>query len=117
MRIVDPSDYIMDGELHALSDGFGYAGYIIDEPVEFSNDDPVFLKYTSSLIGKYNYYRNEHGHKPIPSFRWDTPFGNSLDDVHFIYRPAYNDELHQPATLGIKFKRYENDGLDDANSR
>jgi hypothetical protein len=101
-------DYIYDGELHALTDKLGYAIKIIeDDDITMSVQDEKFTGMVNDFAKKYNDYRAKAGEKEIEI----KSFFPTSEEVQFVYRPKQGIDK---ATLGIKFLRFPNDGLDES---
>lgn len=89
MELEERMNYEFDGKLHALYDKYGYAILKYEKEEEIAH-------LTFKLAEEYSVYSK----------------GQENPDVEIIIKPPCFASLFQQfGTVGIKFKRYEGDGL------
>jgi hypothetical protein len=107
-------NYIFDGEIHKMEHAtdFAYA-------IEFVDDDKTPEEYlskenTKRFLYKFVDYLIKYDIEKLKEIVSEKIFfNNDSYDLNIIYRPSSNFEgCGDKGTLGIKFKRSSNDGLD-----
>lgn len=94
-------NYIFDGEIHPLSKDYAYIIQFVDQITIDENDLSLTL-IRDMFFKKYQEYLSKNNENL------------KEENFSFIYRPSTTFEMvSQKGTIALKFKRFENDGLDN----
>jgi len=107
-------NYIPDGELHALSKEYGYAlKFFLDKNSPSDNAEKM-TDIQFEFTKKYADYLMEFNKGKVIKILMQHLMQGYDEDFQFIFRPAYIvSSLAQNASFALKFKRSENDNLDE----
>ena len=104
--------YILDGDIHALSKDWAYICCETDAEVLNIFESPL-SELREKFWKKYSEYLSLYDKMRFDIF-FDDFLNLNSDDHHFIYRPAhYTGPLSTKGTFALKFRRAEKDNLSE----
>lgn len=105
-------EYIFDGKPHVLNENFGYITKRFQEDKEFLQVQSEI----NEMLKEYAIYLMENKCPDMLELIMKHLLFSSSNNFSYIYRPAYLVScLAQNAIMSIKFKRLQDDNLNEKN--
>jgi hypothetical protein len=111
-------NHIDDGELHALSDDYGYALKLFLEDPSIHENSSRMTELRDDFAKKYADYLYQFDKEKVIRILMEYLVLSYNEDIQFIFRPAYMvSSLAQNASFAMKFKRSQNDNLGEKSDK
>lgn len=112
-------EYIDDGKIHPASREYAYILKFLDQDIIFDCENQILNNFIENSLKEYAEYLIQFEREKILEIiiQHFRPIGIGMhtdENITFGYRPIWNvKDLNQKANLYFKFKRSQNDNLDE----
>ncbi len=110
------NEFIPDGEIHPISEDYAYCGKILREEIKLDANDIFLSKIQNDFFNKYAEYLYKFDKEKVIKLLISDLYSSMFhsEDFRLIYRPPWMaSALSQYASFILKFKRSQNDNLDN----